>query len=254
MRAPAQENLALWAGVILTLALVSTRAAPACDRWGPRVDCGHVGMSQAECEGKGCCWSPADFDGAPHVDLPWCFTPNAGPSEYRAARVEEVSGGVRADLELSRGTQPELGPDIQALRLDLTAPGPGILRLRLTDPRSPRWEVPAWLFKSQLLNGGGGSGTRLAPSHATDGGGSGSGSRRVWQARGIQIELKEETFSLEVSRAASGQPDGAAGGSRPLVNTTGTRLDQYLELSTWLSPSAVLYGAGERASKTLHLE
>lgn len=49
-------------------------------------------MSQAECEGKGCCWAPAQFDGAPHADLPWCFTTNAGPSEYRATRVEEEAG------------------------------------------------------------------------------------------------------------------------------------------------------------------
>lgn len=53
-------------------------------------------MSQAECEGKGCCWAPAQFDGAPHVDLPWCFTPNAGPSEYRAARVKEATGAAAA--------------------------------------------------------------------------------------------------------------------------------------------------------------
>jgi hypothetical protein len=30
--------------------------------------------------------------------------------------------------------------------------------------------------------------------------------------------------------------------------------DQYLELSTWLSPSAKLFGAGERASDTLLLK
>lgn len=51
-----------------------------------------MGTSQQECEGKGCCWAPAQFDGAPHVDLPWCFTPNAAPSEYRATRVEEAAG------------------------------------------------------------------------------------------------------------------------------------------------------------------
>ena len=30
--------------------------------------------------------------------------------------------------------------------------------------------------------------------------------------------------------------------------------DQYLELTTWLSPTATLYGAGERGSDTLHLK
>lgn len=40
-------------------------------------------MSQQECESQNCCWVPAQFPGAPHVDLPWCFHPNAEPSEYR---------------------------------------------------------------------------------------------------------------------------------------------------------------------------
>ena len=50
---------------------------------------------------------------------------------------------------------------VQSLRLD-AAPlaAPGILRLRLTDPAEQRWEVPQWLFDSQLLPGGGGRGRR----------------------------------------------------------------------------------------------
>lgn len=33
---------------------------------------GYPGITQDACESKGCCWAPADFDGAPHADLPWC--------------------------------------------------------------------------------------------------------------------------------------------------------------------------------------
>lgn len=117
---------------------------------------------------------------------------------------------------------------LQALRLGLTAPGPGILRVRLTDPRSPRWEVPTWLFRSPLLNGQGGSGTRLVPATASSGGGAGGGSSskgRLWQAGDIQVELRQEPFSLEVSRVATpGQTDSVAGSSRALFNTTSTRL------------------------------
>lgn len=32
---------------------------------------GYTGVTQAQCESKGCCWAPAKFEGAPHVDLPW---------------------------------------------------------------------------------------------------------------------------------------------------------------------------------------
>ncbi|GFR40789.1 hypothetical protein Agub_g1405, partial [Astrephomene gubernaculifera] len=34
-------------------------APPQCDPSGSRSDCGYYGIQQAECEGKGCCWSPA---------------------------------------------------------------------------------------------------------------------------------------------------------------------------------------------------
>ena len=49
-------------------------------------------MSQQDCEGRGCCWRTAEFPGAPHVDLPWCFQPNAGRSDYRATDVQEGKG------------------------------------------------------------------------------------------------------------------------------------------------------------------
>jgi hypothetical protein len=71
-------------------------------------------MSQQECEGKGCCWMPAEFEGAPHVDLPWCFKPNAEPSLYQAAGLAAgEAAAVRARLKLAVGTQPYLGPDIE---------------------------------------------------------------------------------------------------------------------------------------------
>lgn len=49
-------------------------------------------MTQAECEGKGCCWAPAEFEGAPHVDLPWCFKANAGDSKYQADELDWGEG------------------------------------------------------------------------------------------------------------------------------------------------------------------
>ena len=43
---------------------------------------GYVSITQDICESQGCCWEPAEFHGGPHVDLPWCFRPNQGASEY----------------------------------------------------------------------------------------------------------------------------------------------------------------------------
>ena len=63
-------------------------------------------MTQQECEGKGCCWAPAEFEGAPHVDLPWCFKANAGASKYQA---EELDWGEGACSQQRRGRAAVLG-------------------------------------------------------------------------------------------------------------------------------------------------
>ena len=125
----------------LAVALLASLAAcdpPACDKFGPRVDCGeregvaetrsegrpplpgsgsccrrrrqttlahstscsppprsgYVGITPAQCESKGCCWAPSEFEGAPHVDLPWCFTANAAPAAYRVAELREGAGAL----------------------------------------------------------------------------------------------------------------------------------------------------------------
>ena len=46
--------------------------------------------------------------------------PNAGPSEYHVAASDPHETGTGAGLHLSRGTQPELGADLDSLRLDVT--------------------------------------------------------------------------------------------------------------------------------------
>lgn len=63
----------------------------------------------------------------------------------------------------------------------------------------------------------------------------------------LEYNLLPHPFSLTVTRS---------GDDAPLFNSTGQRLvfkDQYLELSTGLSPGATLFGAGERVSRSLHL-
>lgn len=236
---------ALLALALALLALADT----SCDKFGPRSDCGHVGMSPQECEDKGCCWLPAEFEGAPHVDLPWCFQPNAGASEYRATNAQEgKDGSLQAVLELGTSTQPELGPDVRELRLSAEPLSPSILRVRLTDAHKERWEVPQWLFRSELLPGSNHSRRSSSGGSAGingEGGTGGSGGQQQQQPL-FTTKLHKEPFGLEVVRSDSGAV---------LLNTTGTRLvykDQYLELTSWVSPSTTLFGAGERASQTLH--
>lgn len=41
-----------------------------------RTDCGFNGITQAQCEGKGCCWLPVSPN---PTSVPWCYTPPAAP-------------------------------------------------------------------------------------------------------------------------------------------------------------------------------
>ncbi|RMZ57650.1 hypothetical protein APUTEX25_001850, partial [Auxenochlorella protothecoides] len=192
----------------------------------------YVGITEGECRNKGCCWNPADFQDFPYVDVPWCFTQNAHPAEYEAAKIQEDNGGGSyAELALVKSVQPELGPDVTKLSASVRRVGCDTLRLTLRDADEARWEVPTHLFKSDILAGSGPSMNGACGGSATT----------------LEYNLLPHPFSLTVTRSG----DGAS-----LFNSTGQRLvfkDQYLELSTVLSPGATLFGAGERVSRSLHL-
>lgn len=193
-----------------------------------------MGISQEECEANGCCWSPAEFEGAPHVDLPWCFKLNDGASTYKvdSFSTQASQKGFATDIDLQAATQPELGLDVGKLRATATEIAPGIVRVRITDAHASRWEVPASLFKSDLL-------ARTEDSAPLQDAASGNTT--------LAIELNNDPFSFTVLDTING---------RALWNSSGTRLvfkDQYLEISTWVEESVTLFGAGERASDSLHL-
>lgn len=209
-------------------------------------------MSQQECDDQGCCWVPADFEGAPHVDLPWCFKPNAEPSEYRVAELRAgEAGSLRAHLELTASTQPYLGPDIQvdgaggqrrgcncrlAGRGASTVnalPALSLLTCCLTrhQPAHPRCrcapqrlELETQALSDSVLR------MRLTDAGAQrwevprwllasellpgGGGGAASGGAHAGNPR-FDLRMKEDPFSLEVARL---------GGGATLLNTTSTRL------------------------------
>ena len=73
----------------------------------PSPPAGYAGMTQGECESKGCCWAPAEFEGAPHVDLPWCFKANAGDSRYQADELDWGEG--ETGPESGRAAWPDSG-------------------------------------------------------------------------------------------------------------------------------------------------
>ncbi|KAG2433530.1 hypothetical protein HYH02_012648 [Chlamydomonas schloesseri] len=133
--------------VVLLLLLHSRagalRAEKACSPEGPRSDCGYYGIQQAECEQRGCCWSPtaaapaaavaaattasSGVHGsrasrrAPHGtdnssyyngkeaanDIPWCFHPNAVQTVYVVQSVEKGDpGGAGAVTRLLLQLRP----------------------------------------------------------------------------------------------------------------------------------------------------
>ncbi len=49
-----------WLCVVLTVCALFTLCvrSQTCDANGPRTDCGYSGITQSECQAKGCCWSP----------------------------------------------------------------------------------------------------------------------------------------------------------------------------------------------------
>ncbi|KAL4448384.1 hypothetical protein ABPG75_005603 [Micractinium tetrahymenae] len=245
---------------------------------GPRVPCGSrqhkpdPGLSEANCRAAGCCWAPPAFADAPHgappggpapADLPWCFATNNAPSTYSVAGLISganstaptalaATGPFAALLHQTNATSAELGPDVPALHAEVASVAPDILRLRLLDASEPRWQVPASLYHptsllSQLLNP---AANATSAAAAAPGGTSASPGSTAAPPLQYALQRSDQPFAVVVTRNASGL-GASPGPSATLLNTTSTRLvykarpwDQYLELTTWLSPSAVLFGGG----------
>lgn len=105
---------------------------------------------------------------------------------------------------------------LQALKLEAEQLSSSVLRLKLSDGGRQRWEVPLWLLKSELLPGSPGGGRA---SKSGDGHGRRAGDEHPRQ---LQLSVKQDPFSLEVSRPGEGA--AGTGGVAALLNTTGTRL------------------------------
>ena len=64
-----------------------------------------------------------------------------------------TGGGLSGTLTAAETTAPELGPDVEALALQVTAPAPGVLRVHITAAGAARWEVPRWLYPADSVAG-----------------------------------------------------------------------------------------------------
>ena len=250
--------------LILSVSLlhISTINAQACWFAGPRVDCGWVGMDPSECTARGCCWISAEFRGAPYIDLPWCFRPNDNPSTYAAeSQIFPTSPCMAATLSSSHSTLPELGRDLQQLKATAEEVAPGIIRFRLKDANKERWEVPASLFSVDSIAG---SGNRWLCDEMNTKTKTDKKEGSFPGSSGLQVDWVGDPFSFRVLRHAEESSTGSGtafdtkqNDPEAIWDSTGLRLvfkEQYIEFSTWIDSDVTLYGAGERASHTLHLE
>ncbi|XP_016047998.1 lysosomal alpha-glucosidase isoform X2 [Erinaceus europaeus] len=176
-----------------------------------RFDCApDSGITQEQCEARGCCYVPVRRPVGSHMGQPWCFFPIDYPS-YRLHNLTSTGLGYTAMLTR---TSPSFFPkDVLTLRLDVLLETDSRLHFTIKDPANPRYEVPLE--------------TPRAHSRAS--------------APLYSMEFSPDPFGLIIRRTLGG---------RVLLNTTVAPLffaDQFLQLSTLL-PSPYVTGLAEHLS------
>jgi len=81
---------------------------------------GFVGIDEAGCTDKGCCWSPVQAGTAAHQNEAWCFYPNADISEYELVTTKDTgkpAGHVHLRIESMQRTQHHLPIRLKLLGL-----------------------------------------------------------------------------------------------------------------------------------------
>eukprot|EP00808_Paulinella_micropora_P029188 g1720.t1 len=130
----------------------------------------------------------------------------------------ETASGLRLSLQWQPGSTAlpnGYDPPISLVRLDVTYELDSIVRLRVTDPAGPRWEVPG-----------------VAPPPAP--------TASIGRAYRVDLSPNKQQFSLRVTRTA----DGAA-----LFDSTYLFYSKrYLQLGTRLPADSNIYGLGERVT------
>ncbi|KAG0482690.1 hypothetical protein HPP92_010774 [Vanilla planifolia] len=148
---------------------------------------------------------------------------------------------LTAELNLIRNSSV-YGPDIQVLNFLASFETDHRLRVRITDARKPRWEVPEYIIPREIHP--------LHREMVEEAGGEGKSSsfNSIFSSDLVLTLGKEPTFSFTVSRRSTGEV---------LFTTAGHSLvfkDLYLEISSSLpSDRANLYGIGEHTKRFLRL-
>uniref|UniRef100_A0AAV2LKQ6 Uncharacterized protein n=1 Tax=Knipowitschia caucasica TaxID=637954 RepID=A0AAV2LKQ6_KNICA len=168
-------------------------------------------VTQAMCEARNCCFVPQAVG---RNGVPWCFYPQDYPS-YSLMSLQSTPLGQTGTLE--RRQQTYYPSDIMTLQLQVWEETDTRLHIKITDPSSPRYEVPIEVPTVTEK--------ALSPQYV--------------------LELTKEPFGVVVRRASTGTL---------LLNSSVAPLffaDQFLQMSSSL-PSGHIYGLGEHRDAFQH--
>ncbi|ETM00921.1 hypothetical protein L917_02417 [Phytophthora nicotianae] len=184
----------------------------------PRFASSKVLEDAETCESAGCCFDDGD-----------CFQPMS--DGYELLTLDETSNGWRGTLALHQGGTGPFGNDVPLLELNVVRESSSQLRIRITDPAFPRYEVPDLPVRRQ---------DRQEDINESD----------------YKVHFTPWPFGVAVTRRDSGE---VLFNSTPPVERadkgesfSGLVFEnQFLEISTQLSVSEedhqpILYGLGER--------
>lgn len=203
-----------------------------------RQDCGYIGIEQAECVTKGCCWTPASAQTAnSNSNVPWCYYSEEGvPAHYIVSSYEEdaKTGGIKARLSYSTFLSNPVyaSPVITDLVLQISFENENRLHVKFTDANDEtRYEVPEAIFPRPISS-------------------SSSSSLRKTKHKESNFEIEipntpGSVFSL-VIRRISDQEVLFDSRNIPLVYQ-----DQYISFGSHIPPTNKLFGLGESSRDKL---
>lgn len=173
-----------------------------------------VVVTRELCQARNCCFIPASSNSSSAGrGVPWCFYPPDFPS-YSLVWLNDTALGKRG--KLVREVKTYYPADILTLDVELRYETETRLRVRITDPSTPRFEVPI--------------------SVPTVG--------KKSESPDFAVEFSEEPFGVVVKRKST---------ETVLLNTTVAPLfyaDQFLQMSTSLS-TGFIYGLAEHRTAFL---
>ncbi|CAD5120509.1 DgyrCDS9075 [Dimorphilus gyrociliatus] len=165
---------------------------------------------EENCKSRGCCYVPSKGD----IDTPSCFFP-ANFNSYKMQTKSCAASGCRF---LIKRAMPSGWPrDINEIRVDLTF-GEDIIRIKFTDPKDKRFEVP-------LVN------------HFK---------QKPFSNSQFQFDFVPDPFGIRITRRSTGAV---------IFDTTGLITpiifsDQFIQISTKLN-TGLVQGIGEHQTKVL---